>query len=48
MAKKKDDPESRIHIRATTNGHKEGANVATWERIEFTMKGLPTSIVRRN
>ncbi|KAJ7110688.1 hypothetical protein C8R44DRAFT_934414 [Mycena epipterygia] len=40
LAKKSDDPESRTHIRATTNGRKPGAKVATWENIQFTMQGL--------
>ncbi|KAJ7087479.1 hypothetical protein C8R44DRAFT_565270, partial [Mycena epipterygia] len=40
LAKKSDDPDSRTHVRATTNGRKEGAKVATWEHMEFTMQGL--------
>ncbi|KAJ7271364.1 hypothetical protein B0H12DRAFT_1303319 [Mycena haematopus] len=40
LAKKSDDPDSRTHIRATTNGRKAGARVATWEDTEFTIDGL--------
>lgn len=40
LAKKSDDPDSRTHVQATTNGRKEGAKVATWEHMEFTMQGL--------
>ncbi|KAJ7142583.1 hypothetical protein C8R44DRAFT_865911 [Mycena epipterygia] len=40
LAKKSDDPDSRTHIRATTNSRKEGARVATWSDMEFTMQGL--------
>ncbi|KAJ7266414.1 hypothetical protein B0H12DRAFT_1010765 [Mycena haematopus] len=40
LAKKSDDPNSRTHIRATTNGRKAGARVATWEDTEFTIDGL--------
>ncbi|KAJ7229441.1 hypothetical protein C8J57DRAFT_1534414 [Mycena rebaudengoi] len=45
MAKKKDDTENCTHIRATTNGRKEGANVVTWERIKFTIKVLHAKMV---
>ncbi|KAJ7723584.1 hypothetical protein B0H16DRAFT_1666140 [Mycena metata] len=40
LAKKSDDPASRTHIRASTNGRKEGARVATWEDMNFSIQGL--------
>ncbi|KAJ7488722.1 hypothetical protein B0H11DRAFT_1676629, partial [Mycena galericulata] len=30
LAKKSDNPDSRTHVRATTNGRKKGVKVATW------------------
>ncbi|KAJ7853250.1 hypothetical protein B0H13DRAFT_1538915, partial [Mycena leptocephala] len=40
LAKKTNDPDSRTHVRATTNGKNEDANVATWEDTEFSVQGL--------
>ncbi|KAJ7691362.1 hypothetical protein B0H17DRAFT_935216 [Mycena rosella] len=40
LAKKSDDPESRRHVRATTNRRKKGARVATWDDTRFTIQGL--------
>ncbi|KAJ7470888.1 hypothetical protein FB451DRAFT_1135186 [Mycena latifolia] len=40
LAQKSDDPDSRTHVRATTNGRKEGAKVATWDHMKFTIQGL--------
>jgi hypothetical protein len=40
LARKNDDPDSRTHIRATTNGRKPNAKVATWKDMDFTMQGL--------
>ncbi|KAJ7737529.1 hypothetical protein B0H16DRAFT_1762389, partial [Mycena metata] len=40
LAKKSDDPASRTHIRASTNGRKEGARVATWGDMNFSIQGL--------
>ncbi|KAF7371704.1 hypothetical protein MVEN_00026800 [Mycena venus] len=40
LARKDDDPNSRTHIRATTNGRKKDARVMTWEDTEFTIQGL--------
>ncbi|KAJ7431586.1 hypothetical protein B0H11DRAFT_2384233, partial [Mycena galericulata] len=40
LAKKSDDPDSRSHVRATTNGRKKGVKVATWNHMKFTIQGL--------
>ncbi|KAJ7431690.1 hypothetical protein B0H11DRAFT_1848485 [Mycena galericulata] len=40
LAKKSDDPESRTHVRAATNGRTPDANVATWDHMEFTIQRL--------
>ncbi|KAJ7020892.1 hypothetical protein C8F04DRAFT_1224175 [Mycena alexandri] len=40
LAQKSDDPVSRTHIRASTNGRKEGTRVATWDDMNFTIQGL--------
>ncbi|KAJ7448862.1 hypothetical protein B0H11DRAFT_1659415, partial [Mycena galericulata] len=40
LAKKSDDPTSRTHVRATTNGRVENAKVATWDHMKFTIQGL--------
>ncbi|KAJ7661825.1 hypothetical protein B0H17DRAFT_953379, partial [Mycena rosella] len=40
LAKKTTDPDSRTHVRATTNGRTEGAEVVTWDHMNFTIEGL--------
>ncbi|KAJ7643001.1 hypothetical protein DFH06DRAFT_999293 [Mycena polygramma] len=40
LAKKDDDPDSRTHVRATTNGRNEEALTATWDHMEFTIGDL--------
>ncbi|KAJ7923991.1 hypothetical protein B0H13DRAFT_2399024 [Mycena leptocephala] len=48
LAKKTDDPESRTHVRATTNERTENANVATWEDTEFSVQGLADKYQERD
>jgi hypothetical protein len=48
LAKKTDDPESRTHVRATTNGRTENANVAAWEDTEFSIQGLADKYQERD
>lgn len=38
--KKRNDVRSRRHLRASTNGRKENAEVLEWEDTEFTIQGL--------
>ncbi|KAJ6463158.1 hypothetical protein C8R47DRAFT_1225275 [Mycena vitilis] len=40
LAKKDDDPDSRTHVRATTNGRNEAALTATWDHMELTVGDL--------
>ncbi|KAK7015321.1 hypothetical protein R3P38DRAFT_3321645 [Favolaschia claudopus] len=40
LARKNDDPNDRRHLRASTNGRKEGVRVVTWDDTRFTIQGL--------
>ena len=40
MAKKSDDPNSRTHVRATTNGRVEKVRVSTWHHTRFTIQEI--------
>lgn len=40
LVAKDKNPASQTHIRATTNGRKEGVRTMTWEDTNFTMHGL--------
>ncbi|KAJ7213989.1 hypothetical protein GGX14DRAFT_322691, partial [Mycena pura] len=40
LVAKDKNPTSQTHIRATTNGRKEGVRTITWEDTNFTMHGL--------
>ena len=40
LAKKSDDPTSRTHVRATTNGRAKDVRVATWGHTRFTIQEL--------
>ncbi|KAJ6447710.1 hypothetical protein C8R47DRAFT_999288 [Mycena vitilis] len=40
LGAKTDDPDDRTHMRATSNGRVEYANVADWKHMDFTMQGL--------
>ncbi|KAK7006681.1 hypothetical protein R3P38DRAFT_2555300 [Favolaschia claudopus] len=40
LAEKKHDLEQQRHIRATTNGRKEGVRTMTWDDTHFTMQDL--------
>ncbi|KAJ7815211.1 hypothetical protein B0H13DRAFT_2242621 [Mycena leptocephala] len=48
LAKKTNDPDSRTHVRATTNGRNEDADVATWEDTEFSIQGLADKYQERD
>ncbi|KAJ7169342.1 hypothetical protein C8R43DRAFT_945281 [Mycena crocata] len=38
--KKKSDRHSRTHMRATTNGRTEGADVVSWDKVKFAINDL--------
>ncbi|KAJ7167969.1 hypothetical protein C8R46DRAFT_898893 [Mycena filopes] len=42
LAAKSDDPTNNTHIRASTNGRKEGTRVATWDDMRFSVQDLAT------